>query len=324
MTKPVGAVGSSFVYETPKGLNGPTGAVPELPVTAEMIAAGIVACRKVTRIVACREVTSFDWHDLAPVIYRAMAAKAPDRLPPVFMGTPDISGVFQPRSFVPCDPGYFVPCGIDPATPKPAVLDSRSLGKSSLLNEALARIAELEDELLAAFEAGGSQAKWPEPDSIYDDPVWSGLAFEFAQANPRSDHFMKQALQAALNQRDAARSRIAELEGMIRPGCSKTSSPEGGGHLIWWPDKMPVPKFNADESNIEWPAEFTRENHGLVARINTLETENADLRQRLVAFSDPAPADLPDPPRRPDGTLVPQPKPWTPPKQSEPQRRVGG
>jgi hypothetical protein len=326
MTKPVGAVGSSFVYETPKGLNGPTGAVPELPVTAEMIAAGIVACRKVTRIVACREVTSFDWHDLAPVIYRAMAAKAPDRLPPVFMGTPDISGVFQPRSFVPCDPGYFVPCGIDPATPKPAVLDSRSLGKSSLLNEALARIAELEDELLAAFEAGGSQAKWPEPDSIYDDPVWSGTAFELAQANPCSDHLMKQALQAALNQRDAARSRIAELEGMIRPGCSKTPSPEGGGHLIWWPDKMPVPQFNADETAFlktddllaRWN-KIVRDDY--IDRIAALEAELASLRS---AFSDPAPADLPDPPRRPDGTLAPQPKPWTPPKQSEPQRRVGG
>jgi len=287
MTKLVGAIGTSFVYETPKGLNGPTGAVPELP--------------------------------------------APDRLPPVFMGTSDGTGAFRP--------GSFVPCSLDEARARIGPVFWSGTGvtqhwvRGELLDEARARIAALEAEV-ASFRSAFSdpaldflpdpQAKWPEPDSIYDDPVWSGLAFEFAQANPRSDHFMKQALQAALNQRDAARSRIAELEGMIRPGCSKTSSPEGGGHLIWWPDKMPVPKFNADESNIEWPAEFTRENHGLVARINTLETENADLRQRLVAFSDPAPADLPDPPRRPDGTLVPQPKPWTPPKQSEPQRRVGG
>jgi hypothetical protein len=169
MTKLVGAVGSSFVYETPKGLNGPTGpvsAVPELPVTAEMIAAGLAAFM---------DVPGTDWNDLAPAIYRAMAAKAPDRLPPVFMGTYGALTNIRP------EPGYFMSCGLD---------------------EARARIAALEAELMAALEA--------------------------ALASLRS------------------------------------------------------------------------------------------------AFSDPAPTDLPDPPRRPDGTLVPQPKPWTPPKDREPPRRVGG
>lgn len=33
---------------------------------------------------------------------------------------------------------------------------------------------------------------------------------------------------------------------------------------------------------------------------------------------------IPDPPRRPDGTLAPQPKPWTPPKASGDARRIGG
>jgi hypothetical protein len=89
---------------------------------------------------------------------------------------------------------------------------------------------------------------------------------------------------------------------------------------------MPVPQFNADETAFlktddllaQWN-KIVRDDH--LDRIAELEAELASLRSD---FSDPAPADLPDPPRRPDGTLVPQPKPWTPPKQSEPQRRVGG
>ena len=58
------------------------------------------------------------------------------------------------------------------------------------------------------------------------------------------------------------------------------------------------------------------------ARIAALEAEYAELR-RLIAFSDPTPGDRPDPPRRPDGTLAPAPKPWTPPKEQGPSRRVG-
>lgn len=57
-------------------------------------------------------------------------------------------------------------------------------------------------------------------------------------------------------------------------------------------------------------------------RIATLEAENAEL-WRLIAFGDPTPGDRPDPPRRPDGTLTPAPKPWTPPKEQGPSRRVG-
>jgi hypothetical protein len=200
MTKPVGAVGSSFVYETPKGLNGPTGAVPELPVTAEMIAAGVAASK---------EVPSIDWNDLAPAIYRAMAAKAPDRLPPVFMGTYGALTNIRP------EPGCFVPCTLD---------------------EARARIG--------SFEPGGSQA----PGNMFAG----------------------------------------------------------------------VKEFIADEKLL---LECRALLAGKDQRIAELEAELASLRS---AFSDPAPADLPDPPRRPDGTLAPQPKPWTPPKQSEPQRRVGG
>lgn len=48
----------------------------------------------------------------------------------------------------------------------------------------------------------------------------------------------------------------------------------------------------------------------------------------LAAFTDPpsrqGSSDLPDPPRRPDGTLAPQPKPWTPPKANGDARRIGG
>lgn len=57
-----------------------------------------------------------------------------------------------------------------------------------------------------------------------------------------------------------------------------------------------------------------------------LEAENAALRQQLATFvgADSTPADLPDPPRRPDGTLKPQPKPWTPPKDKGDPKRIGG
>lgn len=51
----------------------------------------------------------------------------------------------------------------------------------------------------------------------------------------------------------------------------------------------------------------------------------AELRVQLAAFTaGPVPADLPDPPRRPDGTLQPQAKPWTPPKPMGDGRRIGG
>lgn len=56
------------------------------------------------------------------------------------------------------------------------------------------------------------------------------------------------------------------------------------------------------------------------------DTEIDTLKAQLAAFTaaDPQPA-VPDPPiRRPDGTLAPQPKPWSPPKHGGDPRRIGG
>lgn len=48
-------------------------------------------------------------------------------------------------------------------------------------------------------------------------------------------------------------------------------------------------------------------------------------RRTIVPAFVAAASDLPDPPRRPDGTLVPQPKPWgPPPKVGGDPRRIGG
>lgn len=61
-------------------------------------------------------------------------------------------------------------------------------------------------------------------------------------------------------------------------------------------------------------------------RAASLEIERDTLKAQLAAFTaaDPQPA-VPDPPiRRPDGTLAPQPKPWSPPKHGGDPRRIGG
>lgn len=50
--------------------------------------------------------------------------------------------------------------------------------------------------------------------------------------------------------------------------------------------------------------------------------EMLDKRLGVAAFS--AASDLPDPPRRPDGTLAPQGKPWAPPPPVGDTRRIGG
>lgn len=70
-------------------------------------------------------------------------------------------------------------------------------------------------------------------------------------------------------------------------------------------------------------------NECMARRIAVLEAENAALLatiemldKRLGAAAFGA-SDLPDPPRRPDGTLVPQPKPWAPPKDAGVSRRIG-
>lgn len=50
----------------------------------------------------------------------------------------------------------------------------------------------------------------------------------------------------------------------------------------------------------------------------------AELNAKLATFGDPTPADLPDPPRRPDGTLVPQAKPLPVVRVGGDPRRIGG
>lgn len=61
------------------------------------------------------------------------------------------------------------------------------------------------------------------------------------------------------------------------------------------------------------------------AEIRDLKTENAATRDELAQRLGPLiAADLPDPPRRPDGTLVPQPKPLPMLTTHGPSRRVGG
>lgn len=54
------------------------------------------------------------------------------------------------------------------------------------------------------------------------------------------------------------------------------------------------------------------------------EHERDCLRAQLAAFTPPAASGLPDPPRRPDGTLAPQPKPWSAPVSDGDRRRIGG
>lgn len=62
------------------------------------------------------------------------------------------------------------------------------------------------------------------------------------------------------------------------------------------------------------------------ARIADLENQLYPLlRERHAAAAFVAVAsDLPDLPRRPDGTLAPQPKPWGAPKPNGDPRRIGG
>lgn len=61
------------------------------------------------------------------------------------------------------------------------------------------------------------------------------------------------------------------------------------------------------------------------AEIRDLKTENAATRDELAPRLGPLiAADLPDPPRRPDGTLAPQPKPLPVLTTQGPSRRVGG
>jgi hypothetical protein len=49
-----------------------------------------------------------------------------------------------------------------------------------------------------------------------------------------------------------------------------------------------------------------------------------DEAKRLATFAPQKPADPPDPPRRADGTLAPQTRPWAPPNPAGDPRRIGG
>lgn len=59
------------------------------------------------------------------------------------------------------------------------------------------------------------------------------------------------------------------------------------------------------------------------AELNEEAEEHAHLIRQLRGLTVVG-ADLPDPPRRPDGTLAPASKPWTPPKDTGNKRRIGG
>ena len=87
------------------------------------------------------------------------------------------------------------------------------------------------------------------------------------------------------------------------------------------------------EAQMDFDAAFLDESPTLTIRecdmerrIAALEAENAALRAHLAALTGaaPAPTDLPDPPRRPDGTLAPEPKPWSPPRETGDRRIIGG
>lgn len=97
----------------------------------------------------------------------------------------------------------------------------------------------------------------------------------------------------------------ARLLGYFRAGVAHHNHGNTSGHLIWWPDKMPIPVFNADETS-------------------TIEVDL--LKAQLAAFtaSSPPASDTPLPERRPDGTLKPASKPWSAPVPNGDHRRVGG
>lgn len=58
--------------------------------------------------------------------------------------------------------------------------------------------------------------------------------------------------------------------------------------------------------------------------IDGLKWREPTPNQKTALFGDPVPSDLPPAPRRPDGTLAPEPKPWAAPRQAGDPRRVGG
>lgn len=45
---------------------------------------------------------------------------------------------------------------------------------------------------------------------------------------------------------DAKNEILATFRSYFRPGVSMTPGPDNNGHLIWWPDRLPIPYFNQD------------------------------------------------------------------------------
>lgn len=72
-------------------------------------------------------------------------------------------------------------------------------------------------------------------------------------------------------------------------------------------------------------AQLKADNAALVDALAERDNDLAKWKLRAQAFTaDPTPADLPDPPRRPDGTLAPQTKPLKLPTDNTDRRRIGG
>jgi hypothetical protein len=66
------------------------------------------------------------------------------------------------------------------------------------------------------------------------------------------------------------------------------------------------------------------ENAELLRVIGVQNAWIAEQNAKIATFGPQKPADLPDPPRRADGTLAPQAKSWAPPKPTGDPRRIGG
>lgn len=157
-----------------------------------------------------------------------------------------------------------------------------------------------------------------------------------------------------VKERNAAMARIADLEmelnlwraACVTPEIDPQDASELQAHLIWWPKRLPVPAFNADGTDIVWPAKFARNDYGIVEKITRLEdalkisetrtyiaegrvaelemrvtpaTQPTDAQQTASDMSAPAPPEL-----RPDGTRKPVAREWVAPKSASDRRRIGG
>ncbi len=86
----------------------------------------------------------------------------------------------------------------------------------------------------------------------------------------------------------------------------------------WEPDYAIINRLRANERQL------LAENAELLRLMGVQNAWIAELTAKLGAFGDPTPKDLPDPPRRPDGTRVPEPKPFPVVKAGSDMRRIGG